>query len=89
MAITAAGVGSGLDIAAIVNQLVAAERAPQATRISTARSKPRSESVRPRPRTGRPPGDSARMSILSSAITRPSRTSAEAGYPSGAWTVNC
>ncbi|MEQ1439339.1 flagellar filament capping protein FliD [Fontimonas sp. SYSU GA230001] len=39
MAITAAGVGSGLDIASIVNQLVSAERAPVQSRISAARAK--------------------------------------------------
>lgn len=38
MAISAAGVGSGLDIAGMVSQLVSAERAPVAQRISTARS---------------------------------------------------
>lgn len=39
MAITAAGVGSGLDIASIVNQLVSAERAPTASRISSQRTR--------------------------------------------------
>ncbi|MFA5940111.1 MAG: flagellar filament capping protein FliD [Sinimarinibacterium sp.] len=38
MAISAAGVGSGLDIAGMVSQLVSAERAPVAQRISAARS---------------------------------------------------
>lgn len=39
MAISAAGIGSGLDIASIINQLVAAERTPEATRIANATGK--------------------------------------------------
>ena len=38
MAISSAGVGSGLDIVSIVNQLVSAERAPQANRLSRSES---------------------------------------------------
>ncbi len=37
--ITSAGIGSGLDVTSLVSQLVAAERAPTATRLSTAQSK--------------------------------------------------
>lgn len=39
MAISSAGIGSGLDITSLVSQLVAAERAPQASRIQRAQTK--------------------------------------------------
>lgn len=39
MAISSAGIGSGLDVASLVSQLVAAERAPAAGRIERAQSK--------------------------------------------------
>lgn len=39
MAISSAGIGSGLDVNSLVSQLVSAERAPQAQRISTAQSR--------------------------------------------------
>ncbi len=43
MAITAAGIGSGLDIAGLVNNLVAAERAPQQNLLDGKESKVRSQ----------------------------------------------